>query len=99
MGVRGPKPCQGAVEKQHIGERRGEVAHQALAVAPEPVELIGRVTPTVTLPGLQRDPSDPARLLAYRRFELTGKVLTGGDECAASPEDRNEKLATPEPVH
>src|SRR2546426_236712 len=73
-------------------KRRGEIAHEALAVAPEPVELIGRVTPAVALPGLQSDSRDEPRFLADRRFELARKVLARGHEGATSAVNRDEKL-------
>src|SRR5437899_1139967 len=97
--MRGPEPRNDTIKKQHVGKRRGQIAHKALAVAPEPVKLIGGIAPTVALPGLQCDPGDPPRLLADRRFEFAWKVLARGHVGAAGAEDGDEKLGAPQPVH
>src|ERR1035437_6239220 len=86
------------IQAEQVGRRRKQVSDQALAVAPEPVELGPGSAPAVTLPALQRDAGDPSCALRDGGAHAAGEILAGGDRARGPDADRNEDLAVAERV-
>ena len=67
-----PHERDDAIEKQDVGEGREQVADEAFAVAPEPIEVAEGFAGTVKFPGLGIDSRDPARPLLNGGVESYG---------------------------